>query len=83
MQGFAHYYGLKNLDTIKAADYESSKPVPITISIDKLSHQMLKIAYPTTGFTESFSEYGIAREIQIPPNTISENELKSRITTAP
>lgn len=82
MQGFAHAYGLKNIDNLNAATYQYAKPVAITISVDKISHQMVRIIYPTTGFSETFSDYGIAHEVQLPAKTISEAELQSRVTEA-
>jgi hypothetical protein len=79
MQGFAHVYGLKLLDDINAAEFTSSKPVTITLSVDKRSHQMVRVIYPTTGFNETYTDYGVARTISLPTETISETELQKRV----
>jgi hypothetical protein len=79
MQGFAHVYGLKLLDDISAAEFTSSKPVTITLSVDKRSHQMVRIIYPTSGFSETYTDYGVVRTITLPTKTISETELQKRV----
>ncbi len=82
MQAFAHTYGLKDLDAVNPSDYQSVQPVTISVSVDVLSHQMARVTYATNGFSETYSDYGIARPIQLPTHTISTAELQKRLTAA-
>jgi hypothetical protein len=78
MQAFAHVYGLKDLDSISPSDYQSVEPIKLTISVDTLSHQMLRVSHAASGFSETFSDYGITKNITIPTHTTTTVELQKR-----
>jgi hypothetical protein len=80
MQAFANAYGLKQLDQLSASQYQSAAPVKITIAVDRLSHQMTRVSYPTTGFSETYTDYGVARNVTIPSKTITETDLQQRLS---
>jgi hypothetical protein len=80
MQGFAHVYGLKDIDSLNPATYKSAEPIKITVSVDALSHRMLRVTYPTTGYDVQYSDYGINHTITTPKRTVSEAELLQRLT---
>jgi hypothetical protein len=79
MRAFAQAYGLTSLDEINPADYQAAKPVELIISIDKLAHTMARVAYPRTGFVETYSGYGLQNTIRIPTETISTSQLDRRL----
>ena len=80
MQAFANAYGLKQLDRLSASQYQSAAPVKLTIAVDKLSHQMVRVTYPTTGFNETYTDYGLNRSVTLPTKTISEADLQLRLS---
>jgi hypothetical protein len=80
MQAFANAYGLKQLDQLSASQYQSAAPVKITVAVDRLSHQMTRVTYPTTGFNETYTDYGLMHNITLPTKTITEANLQQRLT---
>jgi hypothetical protein len=79
MQAFASSYNLKQLERLSASQYQSAAPVKLTIAVDKLSHQMVRVTYTTTGFSETFTDYGIERHVTLPAHTISQDALQQRL----
>jgi hypothetical protein len=78
MQSFAHAYGLTELDELSATQYQAAQPVDIRIAVDVWSHRMIRISFPASGFSETFTDYGISKRVQLPAKTITGSELKSR-----
>ena len=76
MQAFAHSFGLKELDSLSASQYQDAQPSEVKIAVDVLSHRMLRLTFPATGFSETFSDYGIAHSVQPPTKTITASELQ-------
>jgi hypothetical protein len=80
MQAFAGAYGLKQLDRLSANQYQTAAPVKLTIAVDRLSHQMVRVTYAPTGFNETYTDYGIARPVTLPTHTITEAALQQRVS---
>lgn len=80
MQAYAKAYGLTALDNLSANQYQTAAPVKLTVAVDRLSHQMVRVTYPTTGFSETYTDYGIARPVTLPAKTITEAALQARIS---
>lgn len=79
MQRFARDLGLKSLDTVDPSQYVSLAPIPITLSVDRVSHQLVRAAYAKSGFSQAYSGWGIIKPIQIPRTIVTTTELQSRI----
>jgi hypothetical protein len=79
MQEFSHVYGLKDLDAISPTDYQSATPIRIALSVDKVSHEMSRIAFASNGFNETYTDYGVAKHIELPTKTITTAELSNRL----
>jgi hypothetical protein len=80
MQAFAGAYGLKQLDQLSANQYQTAAPVKLTIAVDRLSHQMVRVTYAASGFSETYTDYGIAHPVTIPSRTITEAALRQRVS---
>ena len=79
MQAFAHDLGLTNLDTIDPSQYSTVPPLDITMSVDRASHELARITYPTNGFSQTYAEWGLAMPITVPSKAITTTELQRRI----
>jgi len=79
MQRFARDLGLKSLDTVDPSQYISIAPIPITLSVDRASHQLVRAAYEKSGFTQTYGGWGIIAPIQIPHTTVTTTDLQGRI----
>ena len=79
MQLFAHDVGLKSLDTVDPNQYAGLSPVTITVSVDRLSHQLVKISYGNSGFLQTYGDWGLLTPITVPSHTITTTELQQRL----
>ncbi|HEU4966604.1 MAG TPA: hypothetical protein VFT53_03905 [Candidatus Saccharimonadales bacterium] len=79
MQAFAHYVGLRDLDTLDPSQYSTVPPITVTMSVDRASHQLVRVAYPGSGFAQGYSDWGLQTPITIPTHTIPTTELQNRI----
>jgi hypothetical protein len=79
MQVFANNIGLKDLESLDPTQYQSAAPIAIEMSVDPTSHQLKQIAYAGSGFTETYSDYGLTSPITIPTKTIPATELQTRL----
>jgi hypothetical protein len=41
---------------------------------------MTRVTYPTTGFNETYTDYGLMHNITLPTKTITEANLQQRLT---
>lgn len=79
MQGFAHDLGLTDLDTVDPSQYSTVPPIMLSISVDRLSHELVSVSYPGSGFTQAYSAWGQLNAVRLPSKTISTTALQSRI----
>jgi hypothetical protein len=79
MQSFAHFLGLTDLDTIDPSQYSTVPPITLQMSVDRNSHQLIKITYPGSSFAQSYTDWGLLQPITIPSTTIPTTELQQRI----
>jgi hypothetical protein len=79
MQAFAHDLGIHSLDTIDPSQYATVQPITLTMSVDRASHQLVKVSYPGSGFVQSYTDWGLTTPITIPQQTISTSELQHRL----
>lgn len=79
MQVFANNIGLHELDSLDPTQYQSAQPIQITMNVDAASHQLQQISYPRSGFSETYSDYGLTTPITIPSKTIPASELQAKL----
>lgn len=79
MQVFAHDLGQTSLDSLDPTQYAATAPVTMTMSVDKISHQLVKVAYGRSGFSQTYSDWGLLTPIQLPHATITTTELQQRV----
>ena len=80
MQAFAHDLGMTNLDDIDPSQYATAPPVALTMSVDRLSHQLVQVTYPANGFSQRYTDWGLMTPVRVPKETISTTQLQQRIT---
>jgi hypothetical protein len=59
--------------------YDEDYVFSMDIRIDMISRHLLEIVYPGESRTETFTAYGLNRQIDVPERTISVEELQSRL----
>ena len=79
MQSFAHSLGISSLESVDPSQYTALAPVTLTMSVDKMSHQLVQVDYPAAGFVQSYSDRGLLTPINLPNKTITTSELQTRI----
>lgn len=79
MQAFAHDLGLTDLDTVDPSQYSTVPPISITVSVDRASHQLVRITYPGSGFSQSYQDWGLLPGIAIPTHTITATQLQAQV----
>ena len=79
MQLFAHDIGYKSLDTIDPNQYNGTPPIKLQFAVDKLSHQLAAINYPSSNFAQRYTDWGVLTPIKIPRTAISTTELQTLI----
>lgn len=81
MQGFAHDLGMTNLDQLDPSQYSTVAPVEMTMSVDVSSHQLVRVAYASSGFSQTYSDWGVLSPVSLPAKTITTTELQDRLQT--
>ncbi len=76
---FEHELGLTQLESVNPADYASTPPEKIEITIDKLSHQLLNLNYVSEGRTEAYSGFGLQQNVKLPVSTVSISDLQQHL----
>lgn len=79
MQAFAHDLGIADLDTIDPSQYSTVPPITMTMSVDRLSHQLIEASYASSGFSQQYTDWGLLTPITIPHANLTTSELQSRI----
>ena len=81
MQAFAHDLDMNVLDTLNPEQYVSLQPIKVTMSVDRMSHQLVKLAYGNGGYVQTYGDWGQVTPITLPAHTITTTELQSRLQT--
>jgi hypothetical protein len=76
---YAKITGAVKADQFNAADYVNAPAIPIKLTIDIASRNVLKIDYASTARTEVYSGHNLYRQINFPTDTISVDELQKRL----
>lgn len=72
------YSGINGLKELKASDYAGAGAVPITISIDPVARQVVRIV--SNGSGKDFSAFGAHPRLDIPTSTLSQTDLQTQLT---
>lgn len=79
MQAYAHDLGMNNLDTLDPEQYVNLQPIKVTMSVDRASHQLVKLAYGNSGYVQTYGDWGQITPIALPTQTITTTELQTRL----
>lgn len=79
LKAFARSLGVAQLERIDPTQYKDDKPLSFSFDIDVLSGQLKKIDHADSKRVETYSSYGIRKNIPIPNTSISVDELQSRL----
>jgi hypothetical protein len=79
MQAFAHDLGMNNLNTLDPEQYVNLPPIAVTMSVDRMSHQLVKLAYGSSGYIQTYGDWGQITPITLPAHTITTTELQTRL----
>jgi hypothetical protein len=76
---FGKAIGLKQLETVDPTSYKDSQPLTFQLKIDVWSRQLTGVIFAGGERTEQLSGYGISRQIALPKDSISLEELQTRL----
>ena len=79
LQAFAHDLGMNDLDNLDPEQYASLAPVTVEMSVDRVSHQLVKLSYGTSGYVQTYGDWGLLAPITVPAHTITTSELQARL----
>ena len=79
MKALAEYVGFKGLDGIDPSQYSSQKPVPVKISIEPISRNLVQIDNGTSAGKSQYSGFGADPMISLPKDKISLTELEKKV----
>jgi hypothetical protein len=71
--------GIGDKELLNPADYERAGNVGVQIKIDMLSRHLTEISFPGQTRKETYGSYGLNRNIVVPTQTISVEELQGRL----
>lgn len=80
-QKYARGLGLPIADQIDPKSYSPEDKTRITLFIDALSRQIRKVQFQTGNNFESYTGYGIGKEIVPPTKTVSSEEFQNAINS--
>ena len=78
LNGYLKILGVQNPNEIDASGYEGQS-ASLSLAVDKLSHQLLTLNYDNSNRTEAYGNYGVVSLEGLPLNTVSVNELQTRL----
>lgn len=79
LKQFARELGSHQLDGVNSSQFTGRPARVLEFSVDKLSHQLVRVHYVSSNRDETYSGYGLVEALNIPKNTISITELQNRL----
>ncbi len=79
LQQFGKISGIPGLDKLDATSYAQTPPAELTISVDKFSHQLIRVAYNDGSQSEDYGSYGLSSQIELPEKTVPLADLQQMI----
>lgn len=71
--------GMNNFQELNPDDYNDSASINVKMYIDKNAQTLTRLTYEDGGREENFSGYGLRRNVDIPEDTISREELEVQL----
>ncbi len=78
LKSYAIKVGLTHLENINPQNYANAESIEFTVSIDVLTRRLASIEYGS-GRQESYTAYGTEADVSLPTDTVSIEELQSRL----
>jgi hypothetical protein len=78
LKQFGREVGLTQLERLDPNTYKNSTPLEFSLTVDVLSRRLSKITFQN-GREENYGSYGAKNYVKLPEQTISIDELQSRI----
>jgi hypothetical protein len=79
LKTFAHSLGLSQLDQVDASQYTNTPALKFSFDVDVWSAQLTKVTYTGSNRTETYSAYGARAVVNQPKDTITLEELQTRL----
>lgn len=79
LKTLGHDLGLSQLETVRPEDYASAQSIDFNLSVDVWTRTLKSISYTSGDRTETFSAYGLHKNIAFPKDTISTEDLQTRV----
>jgi hypothetical protein len=79
MKKYIQSVGLHGLDQANPDDYKGQPPFKLDITVDARSHQVVRVTAPDTGSTQTYSNYDVPVQIELPEDAITGAELQKRL----
>ncbi len=81
LQAYEKAFGFEALATVSATQYQNEPDDTVTIAIDSLSHNLVRLSYDRTGYQVTYSDYGLDTQLTLPTDSIRLDELKQRLSS--
>ncbi len=82
MKRFGHDVGLHGLDQLDPQAYKERAAFTLLITVDAKAHQVVRIAVPDSGASQTYSAYDVPVQIAEPEHAITGAELQQRLSAA-
>jgi hypothetical protein len=79
LKTFAHSLGLTQLDQVDSSQYANTPALKFSFEVDVWSAQLTKVTYIESNRTETYSAYGARALVNQPKDTITLEELQTRL----
>lgn len=71
--------GLKELEGVEPKQFESQEPIQVTMVVDILNRNLVEFSYKGAAQSEKLGSYGATRQVGLPGNTISSQQLQQEL----
>lgn len=78
LKTYAEKVGLTHLEEINPQNYANAEAIEFTVTVDVLTRRLAGIEYGS-GRQEQYTAYGTKSEVELPTDTVSIEELQSRL----
>lgn len=79
LKQFAKAVGLTQLETLDPKAFSEAEPFTFSMTVDIWSRQLAAVTYADSARKETYSSYGQKTPVKLPEQTISVEELQSRL----
>ena len=79
LKEYATITGLGNQDLLDPSQYDNNNSFVVGVKVDMLSRHLKKITYPGDTREETYEAYGLNKNIKLPEQTISVEDLQKQL----